>query len=660
MPILSFSTHRDFASWLVWLLVLVSILLIRGSVLPDVVTAGYPTDIWQSPFDPVPWLGQFLRLQWYAAWWKIRRRINAWERWLVLVIRLWSCHSLAEVIQVLTRKQLVRHLSALPILVALLTRLKVRETINRHCPTQSPVDNGAVALVLVLNRLMAPRPLYKVVDWLSTTLIAEQVGFSKFKFNDDRLGRTLDALAEHLPAIWADIQQETLLRYRIDLSVVFYDLTALIMTGKYAKSALVDYGFAHNTPSDDPKVKLGMVVSQDGGLPLLFQPWSGRTADKATVQTNMHNLRQFLQRNGWSASQVLVVGDCANLNSELAIAYQDSHLRYLAGLGKVEKVHRNLILAPSDQDFRQMPLTKETDPENYWGVSCQVPFTHGGRTIMHRGLVVLSGPMQQALRETRQQNLQKLALALHQIRCKIGQKRYRSEKEINLRIATQLKKSPVGNLLKVQLTAIQENKPTDDNCPKLPDGERFQLATIPQNKLFLNWYLDVNALETAHRGDGRYLLVTNDPSLSYPQMLALYRMKDAVEKRFEVSKQDLIIRPLRVHSDERIQAMLLVNLIALLVYSLLERQAEQYGLCLTARKIIERLSTLQVQLIEAWDGSQTYSWIETADGQVLLLTAILPMLDEMPRTTLTTDLLTCYLLPDGLPAQGDTPPTRLG
>ena len=120
-----------------------------------------------------------------------------------------------------------------------------------------------------------------------------------------------------------------------------------------------------------------------------------------------------------------------------------------------------------------------------------------------------------------------------------------------------------------------------------------------------------------------------------------------------------MIRPLRVHSDERIQAMLLVNMIALLVYSLLERQAEQYGLCLTARKIIERLSTLQVQLIEAWDGSQTYSWIETADGQVLLLTAILQMLDEMPRTTLTTDLLTRYLLPDGLPAQGDTPPTRL-
>jgi transposase len=555
---------------------------------------------------------------------------------------------------------LVRHLSALPILIALLSRLKVREIINRYCPTQSPIDNGAVALVLVLNRLMAPRPLYKMVDWLSTTLIAEHMGFSKSKFNDDRLGRTLDALAEHLPAIWADIQQQTLLRYKIDLSVVFYDLTALIMTGKYDKSELVDYGFAHNTPSDDPKVKLGMIASQDGGVPLLFQPWSGRTADKATVQTNMHNLRQFLQHNGWSASQVLVVGDCANLNSELAIAYQDANFRYLAGLGKVEKVHRSLILAPSDRDFRQMPLTKEPDTENYWGVPCKVPFTHDGRTITHRGLVVLSGPMQQALRQTRREDLRNLAIALCQIRSKIGQKRYRSEKEINQRIATQLKKSPVGDLLKVQLIVTQESQLNHDSCPKSTDVECFQLATTPKSKFILDWYLDADALEAAQRADGRYLLVTNDFNLSYPQMLALYRKKDAVEKRFLVCKQDLKTRPLHVHSDERIQAMLLINLIALLVYSLLERQAQQHGLCITARQIIERLSTLQVQLIEACDGSQTWSWIETTDEQVLLLTAILQVLNEKPRATLPTALLTPYLLPENLSIQVDSSPTQPG
>lgn len=146
--------------------------------------------------------------------------------------------------------------------------------------------------------------------------------------------------------------------------------------------------------------------------------------------------------------------------------------------------------------------------------------------------------------------------------------------------SSQLKKSSVGNLLKVQLTAGNESKPTGDSA-KCVAGKSSDLATIPQNRFILDWCLDINALQTAERGDGRYLLVTNDFSLSYSQMLALYRKKDAVEKRFEVSKQDLKIRPLYIHSDDRIQAMLLINLVALLVYSLLERQAEQYGLCLT-------------------------------------------------------------------------------
>ena len=136
-------------------------------------------------------------------------------------------------------------------------------------------------------------------------------------------------------------------------------------------------------------------------------------------------------------------------------------------------------------------------------------------------------------------------------------------------------------------------------------------------------------------------------------MLALYRKKDAVEKRFKVCKQDLKVRPLFVHSDERILAMLLVDMIALLVYSLLERQAQQHGLCLTARRMIEGISTLQVQLIEAWDGSRSFSWIEAIDGQVLLLATILQVLDEKPRATLSTDLIMSYLLPEGVLTQAD-------
>jgi transposase len=417
------------------------------------------------------------------------------------------------------------------VLVARLERLKVRQIINHYGPTQSPVDHGAVVLGLVLNRLMAPRPLDQIVTWLSTTLSAEHLGIPKDKFNDERLGRTLDALSAHLPEIWNDIRQQALVPYRVDLSIRFYDLTALIMTGQYAHSELVAYGFAHNTPIDDPKLKLALQTSRDGGIPWLFRAWSGRTADKATVQTHLDNLRAFLHQQGWQAAQVRVVGDCANLNSELAFAYADAHLRYLTGLAKLEKVHRELVLQPDHRDFERLCLA-----EGYWGVPCEVPFTHAGRTRTHRGLVVRSDPLRQVLRQERQQNIRQLRIALQQIQAKLGQKRYRSELEVSRRVATQLKHSPAGEWV------------------------GGQVATTA-GKIHLTWWIHAKALQAAERSAGRFLLVTNDPNRSYPEMLARYRQKDAGEKRFEVCKPDLKMRPLHVHSDERIQAMLLINLL---------------------------------------------------------------------------------------------------
>ena len=171
MTILPSSPVRDVASWLIWFIVFLTLLLPQTGISKQ---AG--VEIWQSSLDPGPWLGPGLRQSWQVIKWWFRRKLNQWQQWLVLAGRLWACRNLAQVLQVLTRRQIVRYLGALPVLVVLLERLQVRQIINRHAPTRSPIDHGAVVLVLVLNRLMAPRPLYKIVDWLATTLIAEHLG----------------------------------------------------------------------------------------------------------------------------------------------------------------------------------------------------------------------------------------------------------------------------------------------------------------------------------------------------------------------------------------------------------------------------------------------------------------------------------------------------
>ncbi len=626
MPSVPRPRWRDLSSWGVWLIVALVMLLHpwRGesttplsssAVRPASACLAERLDIWQSPADPWPWISRRLRVRWQAAWGPVQGWLTAVRSWLALFVRLRSCRTLADIISALTRRGVARYLGALPVLYSLLEQVQVRRIINRYCPTASPVDHGAVAIVLVLNRLIAPRPLYQVLDWMARTVLGDYLGISATKFNDDRLGRTLDALAPHAQAIWQDTASQALLRYQIDLSVLFYDLTALVMTGAYPDSELVDYGFAHNTPLDKQKLKVGLVASADGGLPCLFQPWSGRTADKATVQKNMDALRRLLQRQGWDTQQVLVVGDSANLNSELALAYTDQQLKYLAGLPLLEKVHRALVCAPAERDLYRHPLTDDHGPGGYWGLPCAVPFTHGGRTVIHRGLVVLSGPMRTALRRTRAQQFHALFAALRGVQAKIGRPRYRRVTEVQRRAETQLRRSPVGKWVRVEA------------------------AVSPDGHVTLRWWVDREALAAVLRTDGRYVLVTNDPSLTPTRMLALYRDKDAVEKRFRVFKQDLQVRPLFVHSDERLRAMLLVNLIALLAYSLLERQAQQHGVCLTARRMVEHLSEWHVIEITAWDGSTARLLSELTLVQRRLITVLLRAVGgptALPAPDLTT------------------------
>ena len=536
---------------------------------------------------------------------RTRYRVVWATRLIKLALR--GALTMAQIVDWLTQSQLRRHLGALPVLYGLLEVLQVRDIINRHCPTAAEVDHGTVALVLILNRLVAPRPLYRVADWLARTVLVYQLGVSAKKFNDDRLGRTLDAISEHSRDIWQDIVHRALLQADVDLSVVFYDLTAFVVHGEYTGSKHVDFGFAHNTPMDKRKFKTGLDVSADGNIPLEYALWAGRTADLATVQENMERLCRLLKSYGWSTQETVIIGDRANLNDELAIAYDDHRLHYLAGLQPHKKAHRELLVAHPDQQFDALPLNDERGHKGYWGRPCQVTFEHDGRPVTHKGLVVLSGPMRSALRKGRATKLRALRQELKGVEAKIGKPRYRTVESVQKRANTVLKNSSVGKFMRAQAYADEKDQ------------------------IHLRWWIDRHALLLAMRKDGRYLLVTNDWSLSPQRMFDLYREKDGVEKGFRISKSDLKVSPIYLHKDERIEGMLLINMLALLTYSLLERQARQNGWQMTTRRIIETLDSLGVVETLCWDGSLLYRIVPVDEEQAALLEVLAQILSDLRR-----------------------------
>jgi transposase len=605
--------RRQILVWLIWAIAcLVFVLLPDQLVVGDRPMVDLPAiagvvthDRRNGPLFPWQIRRRWRKWAWrrYCALRRAHRRAVWVTRWARLALS--GVLTLAQLVDLLTQSQWRRQLGALPVLYALLEVLRVREIINRHCPTRAEVDHGTVAMVLILNRLTMPLPLYQLADWLAQTMLVYTWGIPAAKFNDDRLARTLDSLCPHCHDIWQEVVHRAMVQAEIDLSVIFYDLTAFVVHGAYADSQHVDFGFANNTPMNKRKFKLALNVGADGNFPADYQLWSGRTTDMATVQENMERLKQLLQRHGWPVEKLIIIGDRANLSDKLALAYDEHGLRYLSGLRLLRTEHKALLVNVPEAQFYAYPLTDEQGPKGCWGAPCLVPFQHEGGQVTHRGLVVLSGPLRTAFRQTRAAQLRELRQALRDVQAKIGQPRQRTVKAVQRRANVTLKASPAGKFM------------------------RAEAYTDAQGQLCLRWWVDFYPLWQAMQRDGRYLLVTNDWSLSPQQMLARYRQKDGVEKRIRISKSDLKVSPIYLHKDERIEAMLLINMLALLAYSLLERQARQGGVQMTTRRIIAQLQSLDVVETFCWDGSRLLRCVPCDPEQATLLKVLAHLLAEL-------------------------------
>jgi transposase len=253
--------------------------------------------------------------------------------------------------------QLSRWLGAIPILIPILQRLNVVSIINRYCPCQANVDEGTVALVLVLNRLMSPRPLYKVADWMAETILNETLGISADKFHDRRLGDFLDAIYPHIDNIWKDVVHQAFQKYNISLKFIHYDITSLYFEGIYEDEDLVDYGYSRDDKSDCKQVNLRLNITNEDGIPTAFKVINGSTADRTTPIENMKALREFLD-NMPGSDDIIIISDQAMLDKDVIIQYHQQGIGYLGPL-------------PTNKDYEEVlmsvPLSElQKNPLNIW------------------------------------------------------------------------------------------------------------------------------------------------------------------------------------------------------------------------------------------------------------------------------------------------------
>jgi len=487
------------------------------------------------------------------------------------------------------------------LVLPLLRQLGLARIIDAHCPIRSHADmtHGQVVEALILHILQDHRrlPLYKLQEWAAKHELHCLYGCAAEAFNDDRIARTLDALAPRAHDVHMQIVTALLMAYQIDVRAVLWDVTHVTFSGAYEQSTLIQAGYGHGV-LHEKQIKLSLHVDSETGLPLNYKELAGAANQTPLAEGFLRELQQRLGR-----SDLIVVSDRAGISYENIVAYRRAQARFVAPLQATPAEAALIAQAPTEA-FAPLAYRSPSRPqESYSYYSRTLPFQRQNHRepLQVAALVIHSTQKQRDDQAKRDQLLQRTLAELDQVSGYLNKHRYAHREYAQAQLS---KKIP----------------------PLLQGVVHWQLAGADK-QLSLQYQVDEAALAEAARADGRYLLVHNLEG-SADEIFALYKRQYLVESRFRNFNSDLQVHPVWLHKEARIEALLLIWILALTIFVLLGLLAERAGLDnepyypkLTARAMIELFDYATLIEISVLDHPPEYQ-LQLDERQLTILAAL--------------------------------------
>lgn len=450
-----------------------------------------------------------------------------------------------------------RHVGPLLIVAHYLRALGVAGIIDAALPRRGRAlaGHGEVAAVLAASRLCSPAPLYDIAGWASSAAVTELLGTPAALLNDDRLGRSLEALARVAEDVRGQLMLTAVRRFpAADASRLHLDLTAVRFAGSYPGSGLVAKGWsADRTIARQVKTLQATVPA---GVALYFRPHKGAANELPAFMAAIEALAAALPPG------LVVVADSGLGYLENLCAADARGVKFVvplrAGTGWAARFTAEVpggldalaVLDHVSHREKDLPASRRT----VWkGLLAPFPVTdeHGARHDL-QAAYIWSSEEAASVAGGRERALVRAEEALTKIRNGLGGRYYKTRKQVDAKVAQILTGQAVG-LIAVR-TATKAGKPV------------------------ISWRRDTEAIAAASQLDGLYALVTNLPGhddgspLTTLDVLKIYKDQRAVEQRHRDLKQTLKVRPVFLHNDDRIEALIAVIGVALLIFGLIEAE----------------------------------------------------------------------------------------
>ena len=451
-------------------------------------------------------------------------------------------------------------LGSLPVVVDFARRVGIAAVIDDLCPVRDVAiaTHGQVIEALVANRLTSPTPLLHVEDWARTWAVPEVLGIGAETLNDDRVGRALDAIAPKLDAIVGSVGARAIQSFGIDVSRLHWDMTSISLYGDYddqdGELPQARWGKPKDRRPDLKQIQTGLGVAGDGAIPVFHRAYDGGAGEVAQVVGAMEALRGMAGER-----RFLLVGDSKLISYTNLKAFFDAEVTFVAPASK-DYVPASVLAAQSVDaaapvDYvAERDADKPADKRGSYRVIEDTMVVAGKRKrepdLTLRRIFVWSSARAGAAAHARQKKLERARGDLERLGRGLGSRHYPDVTSVEARIAQIGRDRKVKAYLLATAGADSAGKPT------------------------LTWSFDQAAIDAEAASDGWYALLTNlDPAeADAAEVLRLYKGQEAVERRYGNFKGPLAVAPMYLKNNRRIAALITVICLALLIFSLIERQ----------------------------------------------------------------------------------------
>jgi transposase len=459
-----------------------------------------------------------------------------------------------------------QRVGALPVIAEFCERLQLRKIVNDTVPWEGDVPLGDLVEILVANRLLEPKPLYKLGSWATKATLAQFYNLTEEMLHDDRIGRALERLAVHGDHVQSALVLHAISEFDLNVGQVHYDLSTVELYGAYADyeegplpagAPRPAYGHTKSGRKDLKQIQFGINVIKDGAVPISHQAFDGNAAEAPTHLDNLKRLGQLLPKG-----QLLYLADSKLDSKENLLAVAARRGKFLGGGAftvDVQNLYRTVKdrLQPLDYCPKSQAELPVDERDKYRGVEVarQIRGLVDGKPVCckYRMLLVCSEAKARQEAATRQRHLDKIRVDFEHIAKNLNRYRLKTSSDVQRRLDAAKRRYSEGKMFHYEVTEDRDGR------------------------LTLTWQIDAKELARAAELDGVFVLKTNlaKSTHSMSDVLRTHKEQIQVERRIGNLKGPLAVAPMFLKNPQRMAGLLFILVWALMIMALIERQARR-------------------------------------------------------------------------------------